>query len=93
MRSKRPCPGYLRWTIACGGAIGFLLAVDAIAIVLFMVLDPIVTGSTANPYAGAAALIAVPVVLVGFGAAWCALRFWRVTALAEEQPAVTAASR
>ena len=93
MRSRRPSSGFVRWFVLCGGAIGFMLGVDAIAVVAFIVLDPIVTGSTVNPYAGIVALIAAPVVLVGFGAAWGALRYWKVTAIAEEQPPVAAASR
>ncbi|HSL20068.1 MAG TPA: hypothetical protein VK886_00935 [Vicinamibacterales bacterium] len=94
MSSERPCPVLLRWAIVGVGLLGFLLAVDAIAVLIFMLLEPIFTGSPANPYAGMFAFVLVPAaVVIGLAAAWGAYRFWRVHAPAAEQPAATGASR
>lgn len=94
MRAERTVPVLLRWVIVFVGVLGFLLAVDAIAILIFMLVEPIFTGNPPNPYAGLFAFVLIPVaVVIGLGAAWGAYRFWRVHTPATADNVVTGVSR
>jgi hypothetical protein len=66
--------------VACGGVLGFLLAVDAFVAFLFVVMAALVSSGPPNPYVGAFAYLLLPVlVLFGLAAAWGAWEFWAAT--------------
>ncbi len=92
MRSQRPFPRFLRWLVGCAGLLGLLLAIDAFAVFLFLLLATVVSGGAPNPYAGAVVYVLLPaLILIGAGAAWGAYEFWNATAerTAERAAAVT----
>jgi len=88
MRSQRPSSGFLRWLVACAGLLGLMLAIDAFAVFLFLLLATVVSGGPPNPYAGIVAYVLLPMlVLIGLGAAWGAYTFWKAAAPQAAEPA------
>lgn len=77
MPSQRAWSGLLRWMVVCGGILGLLLAIDAFAVFLFLMLATVLSGGPPNPYAGLVVYLLLPaLVLIGLGAAWGAYEFW-----------------
>jgi NhaP-type Na+/H+ or K+/H+ antiporter len=75
--------------VGCAGLLGLLLAIDALALFLFLLLAAVVGGGPPNPYAGIVAYVLLPVlVLIGLGAAWGAYAYWTARAThSSEAPA------
>jgi hypothetical protein len=95
MRVLPSTSGILRFSIACAGVLGLLLAVDALVVFMFLLLAALAGGSPMNPYAGIVAFLVIPALAaIGLGAAWGAYAAWRATApMPPEARAVSAAGR
>lgn len=80
MPFQRTISGFLRWGVICGGVLGMLLAIDAFAVFLFLLLATVLSGGPPNPYAGLVVYLLLPLLIViGLGAAWGAYEFWRAS--------------
>ena len=81
MRPHHASFGILRWVVACGGALGLLLAIDGFVAFLFLLLAAVFNSGPPNPYAGVIAYVLLPMaVLFGLAIAWGAYEFWAATA-------------
>ncbi len=84
--------GFMRWVVICAGVLGLLLAIDAFAVFLFLLLATVLGGGAPNPYAGIVVYLLLPLlVLIGLGGAWGAYEYWIASEAhaRETEPAVT----
>jgi hypothetical protein len=88
MPSQRALSGFLRWGVICGGVLGALLAIDAFAVFLFLLLTTVFSGGPPNPYAGLVVYLVLPIlILIGLGAAWGAYEYLMAPAAQERETA------
>ena len=81
--------GCLRWGVICAGILGALLAIDAFAVFLFLMLSTVLSGGAPNPYAGLVVYLLLPIlVVIGLGAAWGAYEFLNAPTAQERDAAV-----
>lgn len=93
MRADGSCPAIVRWLIIGGGVLGLLVAIDAFAVLAFLLLASVARGP-ANPYSGLVAYVIVPaLILIGLGAAGAAYVLWVRLVRNAELPAAHAATR
>jgi hypothetical protein len=82
MRSHHASSGILRWTVACGGILGLLLAIDGFIAFLLVLLAAVFSSAPPNPYAGAIAFVVLPLLMcIGLAVAWGAYEFWTASSV------------